>query len=419
MADSSSSTFITHMKRFDAYPKVLEDFRVKTFSGATVTALCAIIMGALFLSELSFYLHTEIEPELLVDTTRPEKLRINVDVFFPQIGCSYLSIEAMDVSGEQHSNIEQGLFKKRYDLQGKAIEDDARKEEIAVKGDASSTHNATAAAAAANNETGLSTCGSCYGAETKEKPCCETCDDVKDAYREKGWTVDDPGFVKQCKHEAMLTETKERLKDEADEGCQIYGFLEVSKVAGKFHIKPKKSGFGGGFGPQMLFQFVNIGSDGRISMNLDNLFGSSKKFNVSHHIRNLSFGEFIPGVKNPLDGTNVSAIDEHEMHQYFVKIVPTVYRKLSGEETWTNQYSVTKQMRKVDGMPSSTHGAGLFVRYELSPLLVQYTEKRRSLTQFLTGVCAIIGGVFTVAGLIDSMIYRSSKVLKQQIDVTK
>ena len=33
--------------------------------------------------------------------------------------------------------------------------------------------------------------------------------------------------------------------------------------------------------------------------------------------------------------------------------------------------------------------------YDLSPMMVQITEHRRSFLHFLTGVCAIVGGVFT------------------------
>ena len=43
----------------------------------------------------------------------------------------------------------------------------------------------------------------------------------------------------------------------------------------------------------------------------------------------------------------------------------------------------------------------------------------RSLGHFLTGVCAIIGGVFTVAGLIDSVIYHSVKTLQKKIELGK
>jgi len=40
----------------------------------------------------------------------------------------------------------------------------------------------------------------------------------------------------------------------------------------------------------------------------------------------------------------------------------------------------------------------------------QVTEGRRSLSTFLTGLCAIVGGVFTVAGMLDSCLFRLGKL---------
>lgn len=31
-------------------------------------------------------------------------------------------------------------------------------------------------------------CGTCYGAESATRKCCETCEDIRQAYREKGWS---------------------------------------------------------------------------------------------------------------------------------------------------------------------------------------------------------------------------------------
>ena len=39
----------------------------------------------------------------------------------------------------------------------------------------------------------------------------------------------------------------------------------------------------------------------------------------------------------------------------------------------------------------------------------QVEESRRSAAEFLTSLCAIIGGVFTVLGLFDSVVYHSVK----------
>lgn len=43
----------------------------------------------------------------------------------------------------------------------------------------------------------------------------------------------------------------------------------------------------------------------------------------------------------------------------------------------------------------------------------------RSIGHFATDVCTIIGGVFTVAGIIDSLLYRSSKLLQQKFQLGK
>ncbi|XP_013399294.1 endoplasmic reticulum-Golgi intermediate compartment protein 3-like [Lingula anatina] len=107
------------------------------------------------------------------------------------------------------------------------------------------------------------------------------------------------------------------------------------------------------------------------------------------------------------------------MFQYFVKIVPTTYVKVGGQVLTTNQYSVTKHSKTISKGLGETGLPGVFFMYELSPMMVKYTEKQRSFMHFLTSVCAIIGGIFTVAGLIDSMIYHSAKAIQQKIDLGK
>lgn len=147
-------------------------------------------------------------------------------------------------------------------------------------------------------------------------------------------------------------------------------------------------------------------------------FGTSQ-FNTSHIIHRLSFGEDYPGILNPLDGYTEISPQESIMYQYFVKIVPTIYRPLSGDLVKSNQFSVTKHQRKTNPAAGETGLPGVFVLYDLSPLLVQLTEHRRSFAHFLTGICAIIGGVFTVAGMIDSMVYHSAKALQKKVELGK
>ncbi|KAK8664220.1 hypothetical protein V6N13_084018 [Hibiscus sabdariffa] len=48
----------------------------------------------------------------------------------------------------------------------------------------------------------------------------------------------------------------------------------------------------------------------------------------------------------------------------------------------------------------------VFFFYDLPPIKVTFTEHDISFLQFLTNVCAIVGGVFTVTGIIDWCIYH-------------
>ncbi|GLT70957.1 hypothetical protein SLA2020_430030 [Shorea laevis] len=110
------------LRKLDAYPKVNEDFYSRTFSGGVITLVSFSCMFFLFFSELRLYLHTVSETKLVVDTSRGGTLHINFDVTFPAVPCSLLSLDAMDISGEQHLDIRHDIVKKRIDAHDNVIE---------------------------------------------------------------------------------------------------------------------------------------------------------------------------------------------------------------------------------------------------------------------------------------------------------
>jgi len=388
MQSQGSSSILRNLRRFDAYPKTLEDFRVKTYSGACVTLVSSVIMMVLFLSELNYYLSTEMTEELLVDVTRGQKLRINFDLVYQKVPCSLLSTDAIDVSGVQQINVVHNIMKRRIDSKGNPLQE-AQKEELGKE---------SADGATKVPDKNVTLCGSCYGAETPQLNCCQTCEQVREAYSRKGWATPlDMEQFEQCKREGW----QEKVKLEQNEGCQVFGYLEVNRVAGNFHVAPGKS-----------YQQHHVHVH-------DLQPFSSSEFNLSHTINHLSFGESIPGKSNPLDGVTTIAEKGAMMYQYYVKIVPTTYVKADGKTVLTNQYSVTRHQKVVGAYTGEQGLPGTFFIYELSPMMVKYTEKNKSFTHFLTGVCAIIGGVFTVAGLVDSVMYHSARLLQAKIEIGK
>ena len=51
---------------------------------------------------------------------------------------------------------------------------------------------------------------------------------------------------------------------------------------------------------------------------------------------------------------------------------------------------------------------------------VAFSEERSSFLSFLTSVCAIVGGVFTVSGILDSFVFHGAQVIrKKKVDLGK
>ncbi|XP_074582256.1 uncharacterized protein LOC141838624 [Curcuma longa] len=377
------------LRNLDAYPKINEDFYRRTLSGGIITIASSIIMFLLFISELRLYLHAVTETKLVVDTSTGEKLRINFDITFPALSCSMVSLDAMDISGEEHLDVRHDIIKKRLDSHGNAIESrqdgigSPKIENPLQRHGGRLEHNETY-------------CGSCYGAEASEEDCCNSCEEVREAYRKKGWGLSNPDLIDQCKREGFL----QKIKDEEGEGCNIYGFLEVNKVGGNFHFAPGKS-----------FQQSN--------MHVHDLLPFQKEsFNISHKINKLSFGEYFPGVVNPLDGVQWVQQTPYGMYQYFIKVVPTVYTDINGHAIQTNQFSVTEHFRNDD--TGRLHSVpGVFFFYDLSPIKVTFTEAHVSFLHLLTNVCAIVGGIFTVSGILDAFIYHGQRAIKKKMEIGK
>ena len=102
-----------------------------------------------------------------------------------------------------------------------------------------------------------------------------------------------------------------------------------------------------------------------------------------------------------------------------MKVVPTTYSPLTSLVALvTNQYSVTEHYRVTN--PKEGQGLpGVFFFYELSPIMVQISERRMGLLHFLTQLCAILGGVFTVAGMVDRLVYSSLKQWEKKLSIGK
>uniref|UniRef100_A0A665VNV1 Endoplasmic reticulum-Golgi intermediate compartment protein n=1 Tax=Echeneis naucrates TaxID=173247 RepID=A0A665VNV1_ECHNA len=167
--------------------------------------------------------------------------------------------------------------------------------------------------------------------------------------------------------------------------CRIHGHVYVNKVAGNLHITVGKP-IHHPQGHAHIAAFV-----------------SHETYNFSHRIDHLSFGEEIPGIINPLDGTEKITQSNNQMFQYFITVVPTKLNtyKVSAD---THQFSVTERERVINHAAGSHGVSGIFVKYDTSSLMVTVSEQHMPLWQFLVRLCGIIGGIFSTTGMLHGLV---------------
>jgi len=175
-----------------------------------------------------------------------------------------------------------------------------------------------------------------------------------------------------------------------DDGCLFEAKFLINKVPGNFHISTHS---------------VDVQPD---------------DYDFAHELHEISFGSKIRKISsknfrssfNPLSGR--SKVDGHnlESHEYIMRIVPTTYEDLSENKLVAYQYTYAYRSHISFG-----HGGrvipALWFRYDLNPITVRYHETRPPLYHFLTTVCAIVGGTFTVAGIIDSCIFSATEIFRK------
>ena len=109
-----------------------------------------------------------------------------------------------------------------------------------------------------------------------------------------------------------------------------------------------------------------------------------------------------------MDGNVYVNGDFHQAHHHFSKVVSTHYEvdgMLSTKKIMGYQMITQNQIMHYDEMdvPEAKFS------YDLSPMAVVVSNQGRRWYDFLTSLCAIIGGTFTVVGLLDSVLHKFFK----------
>mmetsp|Transcript_12480 Transcript_12480/g.29585 ORF Transcript_12480/g.29585 Transcript_12480/m.29585 type:complete len:521 (-) Transcript_12480:332-1894(-) len=416
------------------FPKVAEEFTVKTQGGGIATVAAYGLILILALTEvMNWRGQNALETSMaVVDTSLGRKMNIYINITFPALACEDLHLSALDVAGDSQINIDDSMKKKQLHLDGSAYSqkemdvelnqhrvDQERKLEILRK------------------DLPDGYCGPCYGAHETEDQCCNTCDEVTEAYSKRKWKTQLLQYTaEQCVREGRdKSEPKKMVKGQ---GCNLAGHMTVNRVAGNFHVAMGEG----------------IERDGKHihTYNPDDAIN----FNASHVVHHLSFGS--EGGTEPLNGSTkivTEAAGSTGLFQYFVKVVPTTYvgdganipevdeanapptasPNDSGKRLETNSFFFTERFLplmtdmiedehyeddevRVSAESGFTGGhankehhtkqnavlPGVFFIYEIYPFALEITQNEVPFTHLLIRLMATIGGVFTLARWLDSIL---------------
>lgn len=150
--------------------------------------------------------------------------------------------------------------------------------------------------------------------------------------------------------------------------------------------------------------------DGRLAFTISPEVMAS--FNVSHTINKLSFGPWFPNQVSPLDGVVTPPQPSTAAFQYHLRVVPTLYQYLYGTMVDSQQYSASDFVQVFEPNAGGFIHPGAWWKYDFSPIMVRMIETRRPFLQFIVSLCAILGGVFAISGIVDQVFYRAMESRK-------
>ena len=149
------------------------------------------------------YRRVYIDTSIVVDKSRGEKLTASLNVTFPRVPCYrafsnnpslsssaltlsslVVSLDVIDISGETQRDISHNVVKARLNSKGEKVSNPSISQ---LGSDLDQISNVK------QNDY----CGSCYGGTEPEGGCCNSCESVRQAYVNRGWSFTDPDAIDQ------------------------------------------------------------------------------------------------------------------------------------------------------------------------------------------------------------------------------
>lgn len=212
-------------------------------------------------------------------------------------------------------------------------------------------------------------------------------DDEKRVDEDKKWK--DAAIQKKKRHHHKVLRN---WKDSEHPGCQIAGHLLVDRAPGNFHIMARSKHH------DLVSEMTNV------SHMINSLYvGDPTAMHWIQRQRSKIPTEIEPTI-TPMNENVYPTSDLHESYHHYMKLVATKIdgMKVGSRELVFYQMLANSQLAYYD---KKVTPEAKFA-YDLSPIAVKYSFQSRRWYDYLTSIFAIIGGVFTIVGMVEGTTRR-------------
>jgi len=460
----------TRLKSVDFYKKLPSDLSEATLTGAWISIAAAVLIASLIGLEMTDYLRLKTKSEMVVDRSRPgELLRINFNLSFPALSCEFATVDVSDALGTKKINLTKTVRKTPidFDLQkaGATAEDRRRREPKYDEWEEFNYQDVDVMMPITAKNFELTVNHYPIVLVNFYAPWCPWCqrlepswdaatNEIHDKYPESDGRIrlakvdctidsdlcrqhqitgfpsirvyrkghDDIYVAHRHGHESYIgdrtktaivafaeslvpsagnphTYHPETQKLTKHDGCNLAGFVLAKKVPGTLHFLAKSPGTSFDHASMNMTHFVH------------HLYFGTRPSPYRHNfLRKMHPLGLTIDWADKLQGQEFISFNEQSTHEHYIQVVLTTIEAGSGS-SFTDynsyEYTVHSHAYTADSIPSTKFS------YHLSPIQIVVREEPREIYKFVTSLCAIIGGVFTVAGILDSLVYQGVKIAKK------
>jgi hypothetical protein len=210
---------------------------------------------------------------------------------------------------------------------------------------------------------------------------------------------------KQEWHGSIYERVKKELTDE--QGCRLDGAIQIYRVPGNVHVASH---------PYRDI-VAKLEMDGK-SLDFEytvNHFSMGNKRDFDYIAQQFDDLE----MEHPVDGLYGKPERDDKDVPKFMKTLIYLVAVPSYFEKSIFKYHVYQLISNYEITHDKEHTESesiLMFNFEFSPITENVTQNHKKVIEFLISICAIIGGVYTIAGIVDSVIHKSvSVVFKSRI----